>query len=683
LTADTVDGGEVSRLRAGGLVIGGTVDGTGAGSRSVIASAMRRLLRMGDGATPGRCPSSDSLRARAEELYRGRRRTLNITADRTVLMVLPVLWAGIAVLARLDGRSRAGSTLCASGLGTPAAVLLVSVLTGLPLMLGALIPGKAVTRFGFAACLALWYALALWMSGGRYDVQPYLFAALAILAFYRDLRLLAVVCAIALATQYLHAAFACGGGSATLHRELGQDAWLMLEAAVITLVCARGTWLFRSYAREAAELERERSQAYEEVLERTAQLETSSEQYRALLESTSAVPWELDDGTGGCTYIGAQVERQWGWPADRFRENGFLFSRVHPDDRPAFAQALEEAVASHDVTVDCRFLLTSDRCAILRSFVRHAPDSEERRRVRGISIDVTAQKKLELELHQAQRLESVGRLAAGIAHEINTPVQYISDNCHFLRDGLPQVRAVLERYREALRAVAAGSVNAGEALERALVEEQAVDIAFLCENMPTAVERSLEGLERVARIVRSMKEFSHPNLDAPSSADLNAAILSTLTIARDEYKYVAEVETRFGDIPAVICYTGEFNQALLNIIVNAAHAVGEAVAGTDRKGLIIVATGVDGDHVVVSVADSGPGIPQQIQDKIFDPFFTTKEVGKGSAQGLAIARSVIVERHGGSLTFETERGKGTVFSIRLPIKPVETNAVAPEEELML
>jgi signal transduction histidine kinase len=459
---------------------------------------------------------------------------------------------------------------------------------------------------------------------------------------------------------------------------------LLGSVIVITWVCLRGSWLFRSYAREAMRLELERSRAYRDVVERTAQLESSSEQYRALLESTSAVPWELDDGTGACIYIGGQVERQWGWPADRFRENGFLFSCVHPEDRPRFAQALEDAVASHDVTVDCRFLLAANRYANVRSFMRHAPGSHGRRRVRGFSLDITAQKKLELDLHQAQRLESVGRLAAGIAHEINTPVQFISDNCHFLRDGLPQIKAVLDRYREVLRAVAAGSINASEALARMLVEEQTADMVFLWENMPTAVERSLEGLERVAQIVRSMKEFSHPNLDAPSSADLNAAILSTLTIARNEYKYVAEVETRLGDIPAVICYVGEFNQALLNIIVNASHAVAEAVAGSDRKGLITVTTGVDGNDVVVSIADTGPGIPQEIQDKVFDPFFTTKEVGRGSGQGLAIARSVIVERHAGSLSFETEPGRGTVFRIRLPIKPqVEVDAVAREEELMM
>jgi signal transduction histidine kinase len=506
---------------------------------------------------------------------------------------------------------------------------------------------------------------------------------LALLALYRDWRLGVLVCGIAPIAPYLHITLSCAG-SVMLRRDLEQDAWLLVEAAALGLGCVRWTLLLRDYTRAVAPLERQCSQGYQEVLERTAQLEASGEQYRALLESTSAVPWELDDGTGACTYIGAQVERQWGWPADRFREDGFLFSCVHPDDRPAFAQALEEAVAWQDVTIDCRFLFASNRYSNVRSFVRHTPDVRERRRVRGFSIDVTVQKKLELELHQAQRLESVGRLAAGIAHEINTPVQFISDNCHFLKDGLGEVRAVLERYREALRAVAAGSLSAGEALEQSLAEEQACDLGFLCENMPTAVERSLEGLERVAKIVRSMKEFSHPNQDAPSSADLNAAILSTLTIARNEYKYVAEVETRLGDIPAVICYASELNQALLNIIVNAAHAVSERAAGADRKGLITITTAVDGGEVVISVADTGAGIPQEIQDKIFDPFFTTKEVGKGSGQGLAIARSVIVERHGGSLTFETEQGRGTVFVIRLPATPsVETDTDAPEQGLLM
>ncbi len=187
--------------------------------------------------------------------------------------------------------------------------------------------------------------------------------------------------------------------------------------------------------------------------------------------------------------------------------------------------------------------------------------------------------------------------------------------------------------------------------------------------MPAAVDRCLEGLRRVGDIVRSMKEFSHPNQDAPSPADLNAAILSTLTIARHEYKYVAEVETHFAELPPVVCHIGELNQVFLNIIVNAAHAIADVVAGTDRKGLISVSTAQDGDEVLVCVADTGGGIPEEIQGKIFDPFFTTKEIGRGTGQGLAIARSVVVDKHGGTVTFETRPGLGTTFRIRLPIQP--------------
>ena len=421
--------------------------------------------------------------------------------------------------------------------------------------------------------------------------------------------------------------------------------------------------------------ELEREESHRQLLERTRQLELTNEQYRALLESTSAVPWELDDGTGACRYIGAQVERQWGWAPESFQQNSFLFSCVHPDDRPAFAQALEETVASQDVTVECRLRLKSEKYIHIRSIMRHAP-GEKGRIVRGISLDITTQKKLESELYQAQKLESVGRLAAGVAHEINTPVQFVNDNCYFLRDAVAQVGEVVRAYREVIAAVADGQMTVEQARERAAAAEEAADFAFMSENMPTAVERALEGLERVASIVRSMKEFSHPNQGAMSSSDLNAGIRSTLTVARHEYKYVADVETRLEDLPPVVCNIGEFNQTFLNILVNAAHAIEAAVAGTGRRGLITISTRRDGDSVLISIQDTGGGIPEAIQDSIFDPFFTTKEVGKGTGQGLAIARTVIVDKHHGSLTFESVPGVGTTFMIRLPLDGAADDAIA-------
>jgi two-component system, NtrC family, sensor kinase len=197
--------------------------------------------------------------------------------------------------------------------------------------------------------------------------------------------------------------------------------------------------------------------------------------------------------------------------------------------------------------------------------------------------------------------------------------------------------------------------------------EAAADLDYLLENMPAALDRALDGLNRVAVIVRSMKDFAHPDHTAMADADLNRGIESTLVIANNEYKYVADVETSLGELPPVRCHAGEINQVVLNIVVNAAHAIGDQVRGTGKKGRITIATFRDGDDAVVRITDSGGGIPESVRDRIFDPFFTTKEIGKGTGQGLSMARSIVVEKHDGRLDFETEAGVGTTFTMRLPI----------------
>jgi signal transduction histidine kinase len=208
--------------------------------------------------------------------------------------------------------------------------------------------------------------------------------------------------------------------------------------------------------------------------------------------------------------------------------------------------------------------------------------------------------------------------------------------------------------------IAAAVSAATEAAERA-------DLDYLRENVPPAFDRALDGLERVARIVRSMKEFSHAGSNQMSPVDLNRAIESTLTVATNEYKYVADVQTELGDIPPVTCHINDVNQVILNLVVNAAHAIGDAVKDSDRRGLIRVKTQQRAADVIVSVSDNGCGIPEEIRGRIFDPFFTTKEVGRGSGQGLAIARTIIREKHTGDLTFESRVGVGTTFFVRLPI----------------
>jgi C4-dicarboxylate-specific signal transduction histidine kinase len=300
--------------------------------------------------------------------------------------------------------------------------------------------------------------------------------------------------------------------------------------------------------------------------------------------------------------------------------------------------------------------------------------------VTDVSEELTRKRhelELEAELRQAQKLESVGRLASGIAHEINTPLQFVTDSCTFLDDAVEEVGRLVGTYRAAL---AEGATPARRVSDEALAEvaraEEEADLAYLLENMPMAAARALEGLQRVTSIVRAMKEFAHPDQKEMSLVDLNHAIESTLTIARNEYKYVAEARTELGPLPAVTCHPGEVNQVILNLIVNAAHAIGDTVRGTERRGTITIRTWVEGRSAVVAIGDTGGGIPEAIRHRVFDPFFTTKEVGRGTGQGLWIARSVVCEKHGGELTFETEAGRGTTFFIRLPIEGKRATAGA-------
>jgi signal transduction histidine kinase len=284
----------------------------------------------------------------------------------------------------------------------------------------------------------------------------------------------------------------------------------------------------------------------------------------------------------------------------------------------------------------------------------------------GLTRETVARREAERELQQAQKLEAVGRLASGVAHEINTPIQFVGDSVQFLRASAADLVQLVEALQALHRSALEGPPDPA-AVRQASEAIEAADLPFLLENVPKAFDRVVDGLGRVGVIVRSMKEFAHPDSREMATADLNRAIESTLTIARSEYKDVADVVTEFGALPPVCCYLGDFNQMILNIVVNAAHAIADVVRGTDRRGRIVVRTHRDGDEVVVAISDTGGGIPEAIRERIFDPFFTTKELGRGTGQGLSIARSV-AEKHHGRMHFETVVGAGTTFFVRLPIR---------------
>jgi len=287
-------------------------------------------------------------------------------------------------------------------------------------------------------------------------------------------------------------------------------------------------------------------------------------------------------------------------------------------------------------------------------------------RYEGMCEDITERIMLREQLLQAQKLESVGQLAAGIAHEINTPTQYIGDNVRFLKDAFQDLGKLLANYERLLLAAKSNTLSA-ETIQEVEATVGETDSIYLLDEIPKAVEQTLEGVNRVATLVSAMKEFSHPSTKEKVPIDLNRAISSTITVARNEWKYVADLETDFDPtIPPVSCLPGEFNQVILNLIVNAAHAIADVTEkGGPEKGKIKVQTRNSADWVEIRIEDSGTGIPEKVRTRIFDPFFTTKEIGKGTGQGLAIARSVVVDKHGGSIHFETEEGKGTTFIIRL------------------
>lgn len=273
-----------------------------------------------------------------------------------------------------------------------------------------------------------------------------------------------------------------------------------------------------------------------------------------------------------------------------------------------------------------------------------------------IGSDITARKAAERAEAQARRLRAIGQLAAGIAHEINTPIQYIGDNLRFLGEAFAELLAALP---------GEGGGRPGDPPPGAVDD--------LCAEIPAAIGQCLEGVERISQIVRAMKEFAHPGREEKSPVDLNAVITSAVTVTRHAWKYVAEMRTDLDrSLPPVVCHPGEIGQVVLNMIVNAAQAIEERLRSEGGgKGTITVTTRRREGAVEIAIGDTGCGIPEPIRPHIFEPFFTTKEIGRGSGQGLAICHPVVVERHGGRLAFESEPGRGTVFTITLPLAPPE------------
>lgn len=392
---------------------------------------------------------------------------------------------------------------------------------------------------------------------------------------------------------------------------------------------------------------------------------TEQEQIFALLaDHIEDALWVCNATANQILYLSPAFKRIWGVDEQELYDNAHAWlDYVHPADRGEYIRVFREnALLGRPFVNEYRIQRPDGQTRVIRDRGYPIIDVNGRfDRIGGIMHDVTEERLVQQETRLSQRLEAVGQLAAGIAHEINTPAQFIGDNLRFAREGV----AAMLGLHEHLERMARGEEPADEMRVAELLD--AADYEFLRHDLPLAIDQSLDGIDRVATIVRAMKEFSHPGADLPEPVDLNEVARSAVTVTRNEWKYFAHLHEDLDPaLPPVVCHRQAISQVLVNLIVNAAHAI-EQAGPREQFPFIVVSTACSDGWAQISVRDEGTGIPREIHERLFDQFFTTKQVGKGTGQGLALAWRTVVDGHGGRLDFTTELGVGTTFTIHLPV----------------
>ncbi len=607
---------------------------------------------------------------RAREIYDEDLREVRTQTSRAFLWLLLVQWLIAIVLAVVISPYAWAGRVRTLHFHVELALVGGAILNALPIALLIVRPAWNGTLQVVGIAQMLWSAMFIHLTGGRIETHFHIFGSLAFLAFYRDPRLF-LTATIVVAVHHLLLGFfdplsIYGIINPEWWRFLEHAAWVIFEDIVLYLGCMRQLREMATLSDREAILEGAKANVEREVALRTEELRAKRQRYQSLIENTSAVPWEIDHSTFEILYLAPQVTKIFDVPETLTAARANFLELLHPDDRTAFQQFVRETSggdAGGHRHIDSRIVTRADRTLHVRSFVA-SRDRSDAHYVGGISLDITQQKQMEMELLQAQKLESIGQLSAGIAHEINTPTQFIGDNIRFLHESTNELMALIDGLTPLAALDASHSIS--PAAIASLLEVRDVD--YLRHEIPRAIAQSSDGIDRISSIVGAMREFSHPALER-TPYDINRAIASTITVASNEWKYVAEVRTEYDvDLPLVPVMPGAFNQVILNILVNAAHAIGEvAAANGGTKGLITLSTKSSGHWVEICIRDTGCGVSDEIRDRIFDPFFTTKKVGNGTGQGLAIAHDVIVNKHEGSIAVESTVGVGTTFILRLPL----------------
>lgn len=612
----------------------------------------------------------------ADEIFASETKRIRAEVSRVFVGLLTVQWIASIVLALVvSPQTWSGATPSAHP-HVLAAILVGGLITIFPVVLGVRWPDDPVTPFVLASAQACWSGLLIHLCGGRIEAHFHVFGSLAFIAFYRDWRVLVPATSVVVLDHLVRGIVwpesVYGIPNPEWWRTLEHAAWVAFIDVFLMKNCINAQRALRQRAeRDATLQETEREvRALASTLEQRVEARTHDllealhrvERVEAIVEQTSdcVALIEVHGEVRTVGYLNAAARESLG-------DEAWMLELA----RGVLQKPLELAVERDSWLGEAELSSATGGSVPAEVLAQAYRDPEGV--VEFISItarDLRERKRMEADLLQAQKLESIGQLAAGIAHEINTPMQYIGDNTHFLKTAFARLSGVVESLDELI--AASGDAQLAEARARAETAIKKGKIRFLRERVPRSIQTTLEGIDAVSAIVSAMKAFSHPGSVEKTHTDINAAIETTITVSKNEWKYFATIER---DLDPAMCSVpalpAELNQVLLNIIVNAAHAI-EAHKPQGELGVIRISTSLESDAGVIRIADDGCGMPEEVISKIYDPFFTTKEVGKGTGQGLSIAHRIIVDKHGGALSVESEPGGGTEFTIRLPLTEEES-----------